>query len=405
MRADRKVDAQSAVAAAPLAGLRVVDLSRLLPGGYCTLLLADLGAEVIKVEEPGRGDTLRDWPPTASNGESGPFLALSRGKRSITCNLKSLAGRSVLMDLVKTADVLVESFRPGVMDRLGLGYDVLAGVNSGLVYAAISGFGAEGSRATLAGHDLNYLAMSGALSFSGSPESGPWPPGVQVADLGGGALVAVVAILTALRVRDRTGAGQFCDVAMSEGVLSWLTVHAGAYAVSGRSPQPGADLINGGYACYAVYGCAAGGSLAVAALEPRFFRTLCARLGVADLVDGQYEASRQAELRARLAEVFARRSRAQWLAELAGLDVCVTPVYDIGEAFSDPEHRRRGAVVDLPLDDGSVLPVPGVVPRLSATPGAVGATPPRLGADTDAVLAELGRDPDAIAELRAVGAV
>lgn len=394
-----------AAAGRPLRGLRVLDLSRLLPGGYCTLVMADLGAEVIKVEEPGKGDTLRNWPPAASNGMSGPFLALSRGKRSITCNLKTSAGCQVLRDLAATADVLVESFRPGVMDRLGVGYAALAAINPRLVYAAISGFGAEGSRASLAGHDLNYQALSGALSFSGSRESGPWPPGLQVADLGGGGLLALVAILAALRVRDRTGAGQFCDVAMSEGVLSWLTVHAGAYAVSGRSPQPGAEVINGGYACYGVYRCADGASLAVAPLEPRFFSTLCDRLGVAELTDWQYDEARQGELRDRLSEVFRRRPRAEWLVELDGLDVCVTPVYDVDQAFDDPEHRRRGAVIDLPLDDGTVLPVPGVVPRLSATPGAPGGTVPRLGADTDALLAELGRDPDAVAALRAAGAV
>lgn len=406
MGADGGEDAVATAApAGPLAGIRVLDLTRLLPGGYCTLLMADLGADVIKVEEPGRGDTLRDWIPMAGNGMSGPFLALSRGKRSITCNLKSPAGCEVLRDLVRDADVLIESFRPGVMDRLGVGYEALAAENPGLIYAAISGFGAEGSRATLAGHDLNYLALSGGLSFTGSPTSGPWPPGLQIADLGGGALLALVAILAALRVRDQTGAGQFCDVAMSEGVLSWLTVHAGAYAVSGDPPRPGTELINGGYACYGVYPCADGAELAVAPLEPRFFRILCDRMGVGELVDWQYDKSQQTELRNRLAEVFRGRTRVEWLSAFDGLDVCVTPVYDIGEAYADSEHRRRGAVLDLGLDDGSVLSVPGVVPRLSGTPGRPGRTPPRLGADTDAVLAEIGLDPDAIASLRAAGAV
>lgn len=392
-------------ATGPLAGVRVLDLTRLLPGGYCTLVMADLGADVIKVEEPGRGDTLRDWPPLASNGVSGPFLALNRGKRSLTCNLKSPAGCQVLLDLVRGADVLIESFRPGVMDRFGVGYQALAAVNPGLVYAAISGFGAEGSRAGLAGHDLNYQALSGALSLTGTPASGPLPTGLQVADLGGGALLAVVAILAALRVRDSTGIGQVCDVAMSEGVLSWLTVHAGAYAVSGRSPGPGTEGLTGASACYRVYTCADGRSVAVAALETRFFATLCDRLGVGELTPWQYDEARQPELRSRLAEIFQRRPRDEWVAELDGHDVCVTAVYDIGEAFGDAEHRRRGAVVDLPLDDGSTLSVPGVVPRLTATPGAVGATPPRLGADTDALLTEIGRDAAAIAELRAAGAV
>ena len=389
----------------PLTGLRVLDLSRLLPGGYCTLVLADLGADVIKVEEPGRGDTLRAWPPPASNGISGPYLALNRGKRSLTCNLKNPDGREVLRDLVRSADVLVESFRPGVMDRLGTGYAALSEINPRLIYAAISGFGADGARAQLAGHDLNYLAISGALSFSGTTESGPWQPGVQVADLGGGALLALVAVLAALRARDRSGRGQFCDVAMSDGVLSWLTVHAGAYAVSGRPPQPGRELLNGGYACYTVYECSDGLSVAVGALETEFFATLCQVLDLPELIDWQYDRDRQEELRARLAAVFASRSRADWLDWLTGLDVCVTPVQDLAEAYADPTHRDRGVVIDQQLADGSTFSVPGVVPRLSATPGVPGPVAAQLGADTDSVLADLGRDTAAIAALRATGAV
>lgn len=388
-------------AAGPLARLRVLDLSRLLPGGYCTLLMADLGADVIKVEEPGSGDGLREWPPYAPTGESGPFLALNRGKRSVTCNLKSAGGVAVLRDLVATADVLVESFRPGVLDRLGVGYPALRTVQPGLIYAAISGYGAEGPYAGRAGHDINYLAVGGGLGFSGSPD-GPWQPGLQIGDLGGGGLLALVAILAALRVRDRTGEGQFCDISMTDGVLSWLTIHAGAYAVSGRSPRPGAELLNGGYAGYGVYACADGLHVAVGALEPKFFAALVTALGVPDLADRRNDPD-QAALRARLAAVFATRSRDVWVADLADRDVCVSPVNSIAEAYAD--SAQRGMLIDLPLADGTAVSMPGVVPRLSATPGHAGAAPSRLGADTESLLAEIGRRPEEIAALRVEGAV
>jgi crotonobetainyl-CoA:carnitine CoA-transferase CaiB-like acyl-CoA transferase len=389
----------------PLADVRVLDLSRLLPGGYTTMVLADLGADVIKVEEPGKGDYIRWMPPFAATGEGGGHLVLNRGKRSVTCNLKTEEGRGVLIDLVRTADVLVESFRPGVMDRLGVGYDALRGINQRLVYAAISGYGATGPYVDKAGHDINYLAYAGALSFSGAAASGPWPPGLQIGDIGGGGLQAMVAILVALRVREQTGAGQFCDVSMTDGVLSWLTIHAGAYAATGVSPRAGAELLNGGYAWYGTYRCADDRYIAVGALEPQFFHALVEALGLPELEGMHLDRDRQPELRARLEEVFAAKPRDEWLDMLGAIDACVAPVLDVEEAFADPAARERDMVVDAELPDGSAFPMIGVTPRLSATPGRVGALPSALGADTDAVLAELGRTPDDIAAMRAAGAI
>ncbi len=389
----------------PLAGLRVLDLSRLLPGGYCTMLLADLGADVLKVEEPGKGDYLRWMPPYAANGEGAMHLALNRGKRSLTLNLKLSQGRDLLRRLVRDADVLVESFRPGVMDRLGVGWEVLSGDNPGLVYVAISGYGATGPYAERAGHDINYMGYAGALSFTGHPETGPWQPGLQVGDLGGGGLPALVAILVALRVRDRTGVGQFCDVSMTDGVLSWLTLAAGAYAATGTPPRLGAETLNGGFACYGVYRCADGRHLTVGALEPQFFAALCGALGVDELVPWQLDPARQEELRARLAAVFATRTRDEWLAALVPADCCVGPVNDLAEAYADPQVAARSMVVEQRLADGTAFPQLGVVPRLAATPGRVGPPAAPLGADTDTVLAGLGCSPDEVAALRAAGAV
>lgn len=391
--------------APPLGGLKVLDLSRLLPGGYATLLLADLGADVLKVEEPGKGDYLRWMPPYAATGEGGMHLALNRGKRSMTLNLKLSQGRAVLRELVKDADVLVESFRPGVMDRLGVGWEVLSQDNPRLVYAAISGYGADGPYADRAGHDINYLGYAGALSFSGHPDTGPWQPGLQIGDLGGGALMAVVGVLTALHARERTGLGQYCDVSMTDGVLSWLTLAAGAFAATGVPPRLGAEVLNGGYACYGVYRCADDRYVTVGALEPQFFVALCAALGLDELVPWHLDPARQRELRDRLAAVFVTRTRDEWLAVLVPGDCCVGPVNDVAEAFADPQVRARGMVAEQPLADGTPFLRVGVVPRLSATPGRAGGVASPLGADTDDVLAALGYDAGAVADLRAAGAV
>ena len=380
----------------PLAGLRVLDLSRLLPGGYATLLLADLGADVLKIEEPGRGDGSRWLPPFGPGGESGAHMALNRGKRSLCLDLRDERGRAVFLELAAASDVVVESFRPGVMDRLGVGYDVLHSANPRLVYAAISGFGADGPYRMRVGHDIDYLAYSGALSFTGSP-AGPHQPGLQIADIGGGAMMAVIAVLTALRVRDSTGEGQFCDISMTDGVLSWLSIHAGWFAASGEPPRPGGGLLGGGYACYGVYACSDGRFVAVGALEPKFFAELLDVLQLSELADAHLDPTRQADLRARLAAAFGRRSRDDWMLLFADRDACVAPVLDLAEALADPHAHARGMVGP----QGQL----GVVPRLTVSPGRPGGPAPTLGADTDSVLTALGRTAGQIAELRSAGVV
>ena len=389
----------------PLGDIKVLDLSRLLPGAYTTMILADLGAEVVKVEEPGKGDYLRWMPPYASTGESGMFLAINRGKKSVSLNLKTERGRDLLRELAAEADVLVESFRPGVMDRLGVGYDALSAVNPRLVFAAISGFGADGPYVDRAGHDINYLGYAGALSFTGSPASGPWQPGLQIGDLSGGGLMALVAILVALRVREQTGRGQLCDISMTDGVMGWLTLAAGAFAATGVPPQPGRETLNGGRACYGVYRCGDGRHLAVGALEPQFFVALTAALGVPELAEWQLDLERQDELRGRLEEIFATRSRDEWLELLVPADCCVGPVNDLAEAFADPQLRARGMVQEHALADGSPFAQVGVVPRLAGTPGRVGAPCSPLGADTEEVLGRLGCSAAEVAALREQGVV
>jgi alpha-methylacyl-CoA racemase len=388
----------------PLAGLRVLDLSRLLPGGYCTMIMADLGADVVKVEEPGSGDPMRYALPYTSTGDSGLNMLVNRGKRSITCNLRSEEGRAILRDLAATADVLLESNRPGVMNRHGLGYEALREVNPGLVYVAITAYGSDGPYAGRPGHDLNCLGYAGLLSLAGTAHGGPAQPGVQIADLSAG-LNAVVAALAALRVRDRTGEGQFCDVAMTDAALSLLTVVAAGYAAAGVVPGFGTAPLAGGFAGYGIYRCADGRYLTTGGVEPKFFAEMCARMDVPELAALQYDRTRQEELRDRLGAAFATRSRDEWVALLAEFDTCVAPVNDLAEAFADPNARARGVIEDLPLPDGSVFPQVTAVPRLSGSPGQPGGRPSDLGADTDTLLAELGLTPDRIAALRAAGAI
>lgn len=389
----------------PLSGVRILDLCRLLPGGYATMLMADLGAEVIKVEEPGRGDYMRWMPPLTSTGEGAMHVALGRGKRSVSCNLRSEEGREVFRDLVAGADVVIESFRPGVLERLGVGYTRLSEINPRLVYAAISGYGQTGPYAATAGHDINYLGHAGALSFSGSSESGPHQPGLQIGDLAGG-MAAVISVQSALRVRDAMGEGQFCDVSMTDVVLSWLTPHLASFAAAFVPPRPGTEVLNGGFACYRVYACADGRHVAVGALEPQFFAALLDGLGLPEeLRAAHLDPDRQEELGKQLAAAFATRTRDAWMDVFAGRDACVGPVADLAEALDDRHARERGMVDDDQLPDGTPFPRTGVVPRLSATPGRQGGHPSPLGADTDDLLAEIGRSPEEVAALRDAGAV
>src|SRR2546429_2208698 len=276
----------------PLADLRVLDLSRLLPGGFCSLLLADLGAEVLKVEDTGMGDYVRWAPPyyegADDSAKSALYLALNRGKRSIRLNLKEERAREVLLRLVREYDVLLESFRPGVLDKLGVGYDRLREENPGLVYCAITGYGQDGPNRDRSGHDMNYLGLVGLLGLSGEKDGPPVQAAGQIADIGGGALMAAFGILAALRERDSSGQGQFVDVSMADGSLSWLALVAPRYFADGTVPQRGDPELAGSLVCYRPYECA-DGWVTLGALEPKFWRNWCHGVGREDLVDRQFD--------------------------------------------------------------------------------------------------------------------
>src|SRR6478736_3485631 len=295
--------------ALPLEGVRVLDLSRLLPGGFCSLLLADFGADVVKVEDTGMGDYVRWSPPyyegADDSAKSALFLALNRNKRSVRIDLKTDGGREVLLRLAKDADVLLESFRPGVLDRLGVGYDVLREANPGLVICAITGYGQDGPLRDRSGHDMNYLGLVGLLGLTGATGGPPIQAAGQIADIGGGALMGAFGILAALRHRDATGEGQVVDVSMADGSLSWLAMVAARYFADGTVPQRGGLELAGSLVCYRPYQCA-DGWVTLGALEPKFWQAWCRGVGREDLIEKQFERP-GSDAHAQVCEIFRGR--------------------------------------------------------------------------------------------------
>jgi alpha-methylacyl-CoA racemase len=393
----------------PLAGITVLDLSRLLPGGFCSLLLADYGAEVIKVEDTGPGDYVRWSPPYYEGAEqtsrSALFLALNRGKKSIRIDLKTDAGREVLLRLARDADVLLESFRPGVLDRLGVGYERLREENPGLVCCAITGYGQDGPNRDRSGHDMNYLGLNGLLGLTGAADGPPVQSAGQIADIGGGAQMAAFGILAALRERDRSGEGQFVDVSMHDGAMSWLTMVAARALCEGAAQRRGELELAGAIVCYRPYACA-DGYVTIGALEPKFWRNFCAGVGRPDLLEKAFEPPGSAAHR-EVEAIFAARTRDEWRAFASEHDCCLEPVLDLDEALDSDLTRARDMVVELD-QPGVEEPVRllGLPVKMSRTPGdATRAPGPALGEHTVDVLRAAGYADDEIAALRESGAV
>jgi crotonobetainyl-CoA:carnitine CoA-transferase CaiB-like acyl-CoA transferase len=409
--------------ALPLAGIRVLDLSRLLPGGFCSLLLADFGADVLKVEDTGQGDYIRWAPPYYEGAEdsarSALFLSLNRNKRSIRIDLKSEAGRGVLLRLVGEYDVVLESFRPGVLDRLGVGYERMREVNPGIVYCAITGYGQTGPKRDASGHDMNYLGLVGLLGLSGEAGGPPMQSEGQIADLGGGALMAAFGIMAALRERDGgvggggrsgtrssgSGEGQLVDVSMADGALSWLAMVAGRYFADGAVPRRGEQMLAGALICYRPYECA-DGWVTLGALEPKFWQAWCRGVGRDDLVERQFEKPGSAA-HAEVVAIFRSRTRAQWEAFAGEHDCCLEPLLDLDEALASQLVREREMVVELhqPGVQGGVRQL-GVPVKLGRTPGDHDRLPgPALGEHTEEVLRAAGYSEEEIARLVERGAV
>jgi len=387
----------------PLAPLKVLDFSTLLPGPYASLLLADLGAEVLRVESPTRPDMVRLLEPR--DGEhSAAHSYLNRSKRSLTLDLKKPSAVDLAKRLVRDHDVVLEQFRPGVMERLGLGYAALSEVNPRLVYCSITGYGQHGPYRDRPGHDLNYLALTGVADTCRRSGEPPVPLGVQVADVAGGSLHAVIGILAALRHRDRTGEGQHVDIAMSDCAFTLNALAAPAWLAGGLAPVPEGEWLNGG-THYDYYATRDGRYLAVGSLEPQFLNRLCAVLGIPGLA--VWADSGNAEVRQRFKERVAELIRARDFAEWASLfdtaDACVEPVLTLPEACDHPQLRARDMVVDVPRGDGSQQTQPGCALKFSASEPVyhhVGRSP---GADNATVLAGLGLDESEITELNNQG--
>jgi alpha-methylacyl-CoA racemase len=378
----------------PLQGLTVLDLTRLLPGGFCSLLLADFGADVIKVEDTGAGDYVRWSPPYYEGAEQTArgalFLALNRGKRSIRVDLKDEQGKAVLLRLARDADVLLESFRPGVLDRLGVGYERLSHENPRLVYCAITGYGQDGPNRDRSGHDMNYLGLNGILGLTGEEDGPPVQAAGQIADIGGGALTGALGVLIALQERQRSGQGQLIDCSMFDGALSWLAlVAAEAFAGSG-TPRRGHLQLAGSLTCYRPYRCA-DGYVTLGALEPKFWSEFCLGVGREDLLDHAFDPP-GSEAHAAVAEIFQTRTREQWRQFASEHDCCLEPVLDLDEVLESQLVAARDMVVSLaqPGVDGPVKLL-GTPIKLSRTPADPTRAPgPALGEHTDEVLSAAG---------------
>ena len=373
----------------PLDGVRVVDFTTMIAGPYGTMILADQGADVIKVEAPLRSDHVR----RAGYGQrhfSAAFVNNNRNKRSITVDAKAPAGRQVILDLARTADVFVQNFRPGVMARLALDYDDLKAVNPKIIYAALTGYGQTGPNAQQAGHDLNYLALSGMLDLLGDAEGVPLVPGIQIADVAAGALPTVIGILLALQHRNKSKAGQLVDVSMFDSLLGLMPVQVANYTATKRRPKRGHERLFGRYACYNIYPVRNGRFMVVAALEPRFWAALCKAIDREDLIQDQYvEGHAQDILIAELTRIFQKKQVDEWMEIFADVDACVTEVREISRSVQDDHVAQRGLITPIRGKDGEVYEQLGVFPKLSEAPGYIAGDAPRRGQHTRQILRSL----------------
>ncbi|MBI4308079.1 MAG: CoA transferase [Chloroflexi bacterium] len=399
----------------PLDGVRLIDMTRNGPGLYAAMILADMGADVVKVEEVGE--------PTGRRAEQAkgvatlqvsagrvprdsPFYAPNRNKRSICLNLKHDEARQAFYRLAEKSDVVLEGFRPGVTQRLGIGYDTLSKLNPRIIYCALTGYGQDGPYRDLVGHDINYIAVAGALATTGKANEPPTLPGFQLGDFAGGGLHAALGIVLAIMARERTGRGQVVDISMTDGVMSFLSTLVSDYLWSKRAPVRGEEMLNGGVPHYNLYECKDGKHIALGCSEPWFYANLCRALGHEEFVPFQYTGGETREnIFSTFREIFKTRTRDEWFAYLSKTDTCVGKVYTLDEVASDPQVRHRQMVIEVQDPQHGVIPQVGIGIKLSDTPGRIRSLAPSPGQHTDEVLHSLGYTAQTITALRTAGAI
>ena len=376
-----------------LSGITVIDLSRLLPGPYCSMVLADHGARVIAVED-------RRFQTDAF------FIStVMRNKQHMTLNLKTGEGRKIFYRLVEAADVVIEGFRPGVVQRLQVDYDTLRKINPRIVYCSITGYGQTGPLRDKAGHDVNYLAHAGVLDLIGETGRAPCIPGVQFADIAGGSLQAVTGILLALLSREKTGRGQQVDISMTDGMLGFLTIPLYLRRRDGRLPPRGDALLSHRYGCYNIYETADGRHISIGAVERRFWKRLCEFLQLPHYTDLQYDDSRRTEIIDALGRIFRQKTLAEWEIALQDVDACWAAVRSVEEAIEDPHFLQRETITGGATDSSGGGKAAGIAVKLGSTPGAVRSRPPAFGQDTADVLRELGYSQQQIRALQEKGVI
>jgi crotonobetainyl-CoA:carnitine CoA-transferase CaiB-like acyl-CoA transferase len=377
-----------------LEGIKILDLSRLFPGPYCSMILADLGADVLRIED------------RRFSGEGSGMPTVMRNKRHMTLNIKHPQGKEVFDLLVGDADVVLEGFRPGVTKRLGIDYESVKKTNERLIYCSITGYGQDGPYRNMVGHDVNYLSFGGVLGLNGEAGRNPAIPPIQVADMAAGGMNAALAIMAALIARERAGRGQYIDISMLDGIVAMLPFPASLLWGLGQSPRRGDLLLSGRYPCYSVYETKEGGFISIGALEPRFWEALCRKLGKENFISDQYEeGAKREEMFSCLRKIFKGKSREEWMEELKDLDVCVGKVLTLEETFRDPQVVSRGMVTEFQDGRKGRMNLLSSPLKLLDTPPEIRSAPADFGEHTEEVLKELGYDAGQIDEMRKNGVV
>jgi crotonobetainyl-CoA:carnitine CoA-transferase CaiB-like acyl-CoA transferase len=387
----------------PLKGIRILDLTRLYPGPLATMMLGDMGAEVIKIEDASAPDYMRFYPPYI-NDQSAGFLAVNRSKRSLAVDLKADAGRKIFFKLIETADIVIEPFRAGVMEKMGMGYALACEVKKDIIYISLTGYGQDGPYSTHAGHDINFIGYAGILASTGTAQTGPVIPGPQLGDIAGGAYMTVIGCLSALWARKTTGQGQQVDVAMLDGLFPLMTLQMAHIWATGIVFAPDELPLSGGLACYGAYKCRDGKFMALGILEEKFWKKFCELAGRPDWV-GQFlvRGEDAKNLRVEIAALFLTKTRDEWTKLSSLLDICLTPVLAADEIEQNPHIQSRGMIYEEDHPVCGKLKSVGVPIKFSQTPARPSGPAPALGQDTAAILAEIGYLPDDIEALKQDG--